>query len=410
MTGPFRNRSYRLLFSATAVSNLGDGVSALAFPWLATLITRDPILIAMVAFATRVPWFLLSIPAGAIVDRGDRQRLMVRSDWLRMGLTLAVIGLILTVPEFPPASGEVFFIGVLSVLAFLLGTAEVVRDNAAQTILPSVVEPGELETANGQLWSAEHVMGQFIGPPLAGLLIAWAVPAPFLLDALTFGVAAMAVAAMQVRAREVAPRRAMRADIREAWDWMRQHPMVLRVAVVLGVMNGAAFLAMTMLVLISQERLGLGAFGHGLLLTAGAAGGVIGGLAGPRVIGRLGRVATLRLALVLFPLTFLAIGLSDNPWVVGAALFLEAVAALLWNIVTVSWRQRIVPDPLLGRVNSIYRFFGWGLTPLGAIAGGVLVAATEGPLGRDSALQLPYLTGAAILAGVAVYAGRRLSL
>ena len=143
------NRSYRLLFSATAVSNLGDGVSALAFPWLATLITRDPVLISLVAFATRLPWFLLSIPAGAIVDRSDRQRLIVRSDWVRMALTVAVIGLILTVPAFPPVSGEVFYISMLSVLAFLLGTAEVLRDNAAQTILPSVVRAEELETANG---------------------------------------------------------------------------------------------------------------------------------------------------------------------------------------------------------------------------------------------------------------------
>ena len=404
------NRSYRLLFSATAVSNLGDGVSALAFPWLATLITRDPVLISLVAFATRLPWFLLSIPAGAIVDRSDRQRLIVRSDWVRMALTVAVIGLILTVPAFPPVSGEVFYISMLSVLAFLLGTAEVLRDNAAQTILPSVVRAEELETANGQLWSAEHVMGQFIGPPLAGVLIALAVPAPFILDALTFAVAALAVAAMQVRARDMAPKRAIGADIREAWDWMRAHPMVLRVAVVLGVMNGASILALTMLVLISQERLGLGAFGHGILLTAGAAGGVTGGLLGPRVIARMGRIATLRLALVMFPLTFFAIALSSNPWVVGVALFFEAVAALLWNIVTVSWRQRIVPDALLGRVNSIYRFFGWGVTPLGAIAGGVLVAATEGPLGRDLALQLPYLVGAVILTGVLAYSWRRLSL
>ena len=406
----WRNRSYRFLFSATAVSNLGDGVSALAFPWLATLITRDPVLIALVAFATRLPWFLLSIPAGAIVDRSDRQGLIVRSDWVRMGLTIAVIGLILWMPGFPPPSGELFYIGVLSSLAFLLGTAEVLRDNAAQTLLPSVVEADDLERANGQLWSAEHVMGQFVGPPLAGVLIAWAVPAPFLLDALTFAVAALAVAMMQPKPRRRSPRRPLRDDIGEAWGWMRTHPMVLRVAVVLGVMNGAAMLALTMLVLISQERLGLGAFGHGILLTAGAAGGVAGGLLGPVIIARLGCVRALRLALLLFPAAFLAIGLSRDPAIVGAALFLEAFAALLWNIVTVSWRQRIVPDALLGRVNSIYRFFGWGLTPLGAVAGGVLVAATERTLGRDVALQLPYLTGAVILTGVLMYSWRRLSI
>jgi MFS family permease len=406
----FRNRSYKLLLSATAVSNLGDGVSALAFPWLATLITRDPVLIALVAFATRLPWFLMSIPAGAIVDRSDRQKLVLRADWLRMALTVAVIGLILTIPAFPPLSGEMFYILILSGFAFLLGTAEVLRDNAAQTLLPSVVEKDQLETANGQLWTAEQVMGQFVGPPLAGFLIALAVPAPFILDALTFAVAALAVAAMQLKQRDIPPRRPMREDLAEGWAWMRAHPMVLRVAVMLGVMNGASLLGLTMLVLISQERLGLSAFGFGMIMTAGAAGGVTGGLLGPKLIARIGRVAALKLALALFPIAFVAIALTASPYVVAVALFFESLAALLWNIVTVSWRQRIIPDDLLGRVNSIYRFFGWGLTPVGALAGGVIVAASEGALGRDQALQLPYLVGAIILTGVAIYGWRKLDL
>ena len=401
----WRNRSYRLLFSATAVSNLGDGVSALAFPWLATLITRDPVLIALVAFAGRLPWFLLSIPAGAVVDRGNRQWLMVRADVLRMGLTLLVVGLIIWAPP-----GELGPILALSILAFLLGSAEVLRDNAAQTILPSVVDKDHLEAANGQLWSVEQIAGQFIGPPVAGLLIAIAVPAPFLLDAVTFGFAAWAVAAMAVRHREVPARQSLGAEMAEGWAWMRAHPMVLRLAIMLGVMNGAAMMAMTMLVLISQERLGLGALGHGVLLTAGAAGGVVGGLLGPRVIARIGRTSALRLALVLFPLAFLAVAFTSSPVVVGIALFFEMLAALFWNIVTVSWRQRIIPDDLLGRVNSLYRFFGWGVTPLGALLGGVLVAAGEGQLGREAALQLPYLVGAIVLAAVAVYGWRKLML
>ena len=118
----------------------------------------------------------------------------------------------------------------------------------------------------------------------------------------------------------------------------------------------------------------------------------------------------MRTALFLFAATILVIGLSNNAIIVGVALFFEAVAALLWNIVTVSWRQRIIPDALLGRVNSIYRFFGWGLTPVGAIAGGIVVSLGEEPLGRAMALQLPYLIAALILAAVAVYGWRRLEL
>ena len=92
------NKFFCLLFSATAVSNLGVGLSALALPWLATLITHDPILIATVAFATRLPWFLCAIPAGVITDHYDRQYLMVRADIFRMILTLWLLTCAVVLP------------------------------------------------------------------------------------------------------------------------------------------------------------------------------------------------------------------------------------------------------------------------------------------------------------------------
>ena len=145
------NRSYRLLFSASAVSNLGDGISALAFPWLATLLTRDPVLVAWVAFAQRLPWFLFSLPAGVITDRYDRRLLMVRADMFRFLVTCGVIALIFSLPAVPLVDTAQPYILALSGLAMLLGTAEVIRDNAAQTVLPSIVAKTDLETANGQI-------------------------------------------------------------------------------------------------------------------------------------------------------------------------------------------------------------------------------------------------------------------
>ena len=406
----FQNRSYRLLFSATAVSNLGDGVSALALPWLATLITRDPTLIALVAFATRLPWFLFAIPAGAYVDRGDRKRLIVQADVVRTGLTSAIIALIISVPEFPPGHGEAAYTFALSTLAFLLGTAEVLRDNAAQTLLPSIVAKQDLETANGQLWSVEQIMGSFVGPPLAGVLIALAVPAPFLLDAVTFALAAWLVWAVTLPPRVKPPRRALMTEIREGWRWMRGHPMVLHVAIVLGLLNGAALMALTVLVLVSQEILHLSAFGHGILLTAGAAGGVVGGLLGPRVVARLGAVNSVRLALVVFPIPYLVIGFTASPVLVGLALFFEMLAALVWNIVTVSWRQRIIPDDILGRVNSLHRFFGWGMMPFGALLGGWIVSLAEPELGRELALRTPYFAASGICVLLAVFGWRSIRI
>ncbi|MBT8459413.1 MAG: MFS transporter [Boseongicola sp.] len=404
------NRSFRLLFSATAISNLGDGVSALAFPWLASLITRDPMLIALVAFATRVPWFLFSIPVGVLVDRRDRRTLMVQADVFRFLLTAGVIALILTIPAFPPPGDPFPAILALSGLALLLGTAEVVRDNAAQTVLPSIVAKPDLEAANGQMWSVEHIMGSFVGPPLAGVLIAYAVPAPFALDAVTFALAAWLVWAIAIPPRNVPPRRKILAEVVEGWSWMRGHPTILRLALMLGLINALSMMSLTILVLFSQDILGLGAVGHGVLLTAGAAGGVVGGLFAPRLVAHIGAQRAVLLALAMMILPFATIAVTSNPYIVAVALFIEMVAALIWNVVTVSYRQRRIPDALLGRVNSLYRFFGWGLMAVGALLGGWLVDSSTPAIGSEMALRVPYVIAALGSSALFIYGLARLRL
>lgn len=404
------NRPFRFLFSATAISNLGDGISALAFPWLATLITRDPALVALVAFATRLPWLLFSIPAGVLTDRQDRRLLMVQADTFRFLLTIGVIALIFSVPELPLQQNPLIYILALSGLAMLLGTAEVVRDNAAQTVLPSVVAKADLEAANGQMWSVEQIMGSFVGPPLAGLLIALAVPAPFAVDAVTFAIAAWLVWCISIPRRPEREKRRIGLEIMEGWSWMRAHPTILRLAIMLGLINAISTMALTILILFSQEILNLSAVGHGVLMTAGAAGGVVGGLVGPKVVARIGAQKSVQLALVLFPVPLIVIGLTANPVIAAGALFLEMIAALLWNIVTVSYRQRRIPDALLGRVNSLYRFFGWGMMPIGALAGGLIVSAVEADLGRDLALRVPYLLGAVMMLAMMFYGSLKLRL
>ena len=403
------NRNYRHLFTASAISNLGDGVSALAFPWLATLITRDPLLISLVAFSTRLPWFLLSIPAGVWTDRFDRQRLMVWADITRFGLMGVVIALISGVAAFPvPETQALGMIAALSGLAFLLGCAEVLRDNAAQTALPSVVAKGDLEHANGQMWSVEQIMGSLVGPPLAGVLIAIAVPAAFLLDAVTFALAALLVWRMSFPPRARPARRSMRVEAGEAWAWMRGHPAVLRLAVMLGLLNALNLSVLTMLALYAQEVLELSAIGYGLLLTSEAVGGVLAGVFGPALVARVGRARSLHVALGIIAVAFALIGLVPAWPVVAAALMASMFAGVWWNVVTVSYRQRIIPDALLGRVNALYRFFGWGIMPAGVLGAGWLVAALEPGLGQPAALRVMYLLAGAGGAGLWLYALIRL--
>ncbi|KMW58616.1 major facilitator superfamily MFS_1 [Candidatus Rhodobacter oscarellae] len=409
-----RNRNFRLFFSAAGVSNLGDGISALAFPWLATLITRDPVLIGAVAAAQRLPWLLFSLPAGVVTDRVDRRKLIIWADALRMFLTLAVVGLVLTAPDLPMAdtdAGAARLIAGLCALAFLLGVAEVFRDNTAQTALPQLVDKKDLETANGQLWSIEQIMGQFIGPPVAGFLIAVSVPLPFLIDAATFGVAACLIWAVTLRQVVLAPPEGgFWQQFAQGARWMRAHRTILTFAIMLSVLNFVTFGNMAVLVLFSQEVLGLQATGHGLLLTVSAAGAVAGGLLGPRVARALGSRPTILAALAMFVTAFLAVALAPNAIMAALALAWMWFWGMVWNIVTVSLRQRVIPPALLGRVNAIYRFFGWGSIPLGALSAGLLVAWAEPSLGREVALRLPYLVGAVVAVALLVFAVLRLRI
>jgi len=403
--GPAGTRGYWLVFAANTVSSLGDGVSKVALPWLATLLTRDALLISVVTLAGRLPWFLFALPAGVWTDRLDRRRLMVSADLVRLVLTAGIVGLILFQTG---GSGGVAPILALSALTFLLGSAEVLHSNAAQTILPAIVAAADLERANGRLWSAEQVMNQFIGPPVAGALIGIGIAVPFGFDAATFGIAAALVAGLTVPAGARPPRRAFSAEMREGFAWLAGHRLIFQLAILLGLTNAAFTAAMVVLALYAQELLHLGAFAYGLLLTVAAAGGVAAGLAGPAIAARFGARPTVLISLAAFAAAYLALGLWPRVQVAAPALFIEAFAGTLWNVVTVSYRQRIIPGEILGRVNSIYRFFGWGTMPAGALAGGLLVKYSEPLIGRGAALALPFLVAGLITLALTVWAAARL--
>ena len=194
--------SYRKLFSATVISNLGDGMGTVAYPWLASAVTRNPILIALVAVVQRLPWLVFTLPAGVITDRVDRRKAMVAMDILRgiltLGVALAVLGAQGTLPapdELDLVTGTRTGLYSLVVIAtLLLGMAEVLRDNSNQTILPNIVQPHQLEKANGRIWSVEGVANTFAGPPLGSVLLLAAFSLPFFVDAGTFFLAAALVA------------------------------------------------------------------------------------------------------------------------------------------------------------------------------------------------------------------------
>ena len=398
--------NYWKLWAASVISNLGDGVAQIAYPWLASLLTRDPALIAGVALAQRLPWLLFSLHAGVIVDRGDRRRLMVAMNTIRFAITVVVTIAV---------AADVMVIPALYAAALALGVAEVIYDNCSQTILPRIVPKDQLERANGNMWGAELVMNQFIGPPLGGFLIALAIAVPFGVDAVTFGVSALLMGLISGSFRTAADaeatpeRRPIRKDIAEGVRWLWSHTLIRRFGVLLGIMNGIGTAMFAIEVLFAQEILELDARGFGLLATASAIGGIVGSQLAPNLTKRIGPGPSLYLCLGTGAATGVIIGLTSNAFVVGAMFFAFMFTAVVWNVITVSLRQSVIPDHLLGRVNSVYRLFGWGSMPIGAAIGGALVSLAEPGLGRETALRLPFFVSGGVHLAAFLYALGRLS-
>ncbi|MET0909555.1 MAG: MFS transporter, partial [Ilumatobacteraceae bacterium] len=364
---------YRRLFAASTISNLGDGVGVIAYPWLASAITRNPLLIALVAVGQRLPWLVFTLPAGVLTDRHDRRRIMIGANSVRAVVTSGVAVAVFARQGVLPAPDEVdqvvgteWFLYVLLLLAtLLLGTCEVLYDNSAQTFMPSIVDTPELERANGRLFSAEMVANNFAGPPLAGLLLAVGFALPFVVDAATFAVSAgliMAIAATPrpgPGAAAPAERRPFKVELAEGFRWLWAHDLLRTLAITLGVLNLLGNISGAVVVLYGQEVLGTSVVEFAIYSTAAAVGGVVGGWAAAPVIKRIGSGGSLALTLWGGGILTIGTGLVSSWAVAAVLLFLSTFTIVLWNVITVSLRQAIIPDGMLGRVNSVYRFFGW---------------------------------------------------
>lgn len=404
-TKPRLTSSYWRLWTAGTISNLGDGVDAAALPLLAASLTRDPRLVAGMGVAFSLPWLLFALPAGAIVDRLDRRRVMYRVNIVRAVLVAAIAVSVGT------GTANIW---LLYAIALAMGFCETLFDNAAQSIVPAIVDARLLEVANGRQYAAELVANTFAGPPLGGVLFAVAASVPFWLDSGSFLISALLIATLAGSFRPAGAtaaaatedgsgpaKRSLRSEIAEGVRWLRAHKLLRTLALLLGALNFASWLGMSIAVLFAQDILGLDARGFGFLLAGMAVGGVLGGIFGHRIAAALGPGRALVVSIGAIGFSEAAVGLMSNARAVAALFWISGLFVPVWNIITVSLRQQIVPDQLLGRVNSAYRFLGWGSIPLGALAGGWLADAYG--------LRVPFLAGGAVTAVALVWALPRIT-
>ena len=395
MTKVSLGRRFALLWTANTISCIGDGILLTAGPLLMLSLTTDPTTVASAQVAVTLPYLVFGLAGGVAVDRMDRRRLMAMLGFASCALlVLVVLALQAGLAQIP----------ILLISLFLLSAGDTVFRTAAQTVLPSLVEPDALVTANGRLMGAETVGAQFLGPALGGLLFAGAVALPFLVDGVSFGMSGllilfalpMARAVLQASnttgaglaagtesvpesapdpvPKPVAGWRGVVRDSGEGVRWLWQQRTLRFLAGSSAVINFFTAASAAILVIYVHRVLDLGGFGYGVIQSCAAAGGVLAGLAAGRIATRLGVVNSLAMAAALQAAGQLILFVASDRVLTVLGLSAASFATVQFSSVSVALRQTLIPDAILGRVTSVYRMFAWGSLPVGAVAAGLTVS------------------------------------
>jgi MFS family permease len=365
----WRHRDFRQLWAAETVSQLGSQVTMLALPVLAvTLLAATPLELGVLTALETVAFLLVGLPAGAWVDRWRRKRVLVVSDLVR-AVTLA---------SLPVAYAfDALTLAQLFLVAAATGTATVFFDVAYQSYLPALVDRDQIVDGNGKLEISRSV-AQVAGPGITGLLLrVLSAPVVIVLDAVSFLLSAVFVGRIRTpdQVPDRAARRPLRQEIGEGLAFVVRHPLLRRIVACTGTANLFGAMNTTLLVLFALRELRLSEAVLGIVFSAGSVGGLLGAFTAARFARRVGEGRAIPLSiLVAVPFAALTPLAAVGPPVLLLAVgtFGVSWAVVAYNVTQVSFRQRLCPPALLGRMNASVRFIVFGTMPLGALLGGVL--------------------------------------
>lgn len=364
-------RPFWTLWTAFTASNLGDGLSIVALPLLAIELTDDARLVAAVAVFQYLPFLLIGLPAGVVLDRFDRRWIAVIAQSGR-AVVVGGLGVAMLVGDAT--------IGLLMVVAFLIGTSEVMTDGGLPALVRELVRADQLEIANARLSATQTVSNSFVGPPLGALMFEIDAGSPFLLSALVSVASVVTLTRLPGRyqppqSSEVLslPKRTI-VGLQYVWG----HPVLRPLVVAVGIFSFVGAANNGIFVVLMAERFGIDGFGFGVIISLDALASVVTSFFVARLIRRTSHSWSLRLSIVCASIGSLMLGLSTVAAVAFVAAMILGVSDPTWNIVSGTVRQRLVPDEVFGRMMTAYLFIAWGMRPLGAMLGGV-VAEAWGP-------------------------------
>lgn len=363
------HHDFRQLWMGDAVSQLGVQLVGLAMPIMAVRVLRaDEFEMGLLGTFEMLAFLLVGLPAGAWVDRWRKRRVVIAGDLVRgavlLSLPLAWLLDALTMWQ-------------VYVVALVVGTATVFFDVAHQSYLPHLVPSKQIGEANAKIMATGEV-ARIAGPALGAALIRL-FGAPLTIAVTALSMVASSLFVSRIRQVEEPPakeeRRPLRTEVWEGLSFVLRQPLLRRIVLCTSLSNLSGAVSSVLLVLFVIRDLGLTEATLGLVFSVGSVGGLLAALTVTRVTRVLGEGRTIpAMALLTVPfaaLTPLAAQLPPVPALAVGA-FGVSFGVVGYNVIQVSFRQRLCPKPLLGRMNASIRFVVWGTMPIGAFAGGLL--------------------------------------
>jgi len=367
----WRDRNFLTMWSGQALAQFGSQITELAIPVLAVLLLNATEFEIGVLNAAGVAAFLvIGLPAGAWIDRMRKRHVMIAADAVR-AVALALLPILWML--------DALQMWHVVLVALVMGVATVFFDVSYQSIIPSLVRPSQIAEANGKLQST-YELANIAGPGIGGWLIG-ILTAPLAIVATVFTYLASLIAL--VFTRDFEERRAPedRAPIlHEIWEGLRfvfTEKLLRRIVGTTGTSNFFNTISMTMLPIFILRELGFTVQAMGVIISLGAIGGLLGAIATPHIVRRIGEARAIPVSAIAFSVAGLFLPVAALVPAVAfpllvAQFFIASFTVLLYNITQVTFRQRITPPRLLGRMNASVRFVVWGVMPIAALLSGVL--------------------------------------
>ncbi|WP_259464978.1 MFS transporter [Streptomyces sp. TLI_171] len=366
----WRQRDFLLLWGGQTVSEMGAAVTQIALPLLAVVaLDASTLEVGLLSAATTLAFAVVTLPAGAVVDRRPRRSIMIVTDLLRL----------LLLGSIPVAAAlDLLTMGQLYVVAVAAGVCTVVFDVAYQSYLPSLVRAEDLLAANGRLGTTQgfaNLAGPSLGGGLVGVLGA---ASAITVDALSFGVSVLSV--LGIRTREPAPPpppadEPLRRRVTEGLRFVLRHPILRKVVACTGTSNLFSGMASALWMVFLVRELHVRPAFTGLVMAGGAIGGILGGALAGRLAGRIGSARIIWLSILVLGAPQCVAAAARPGWsvlLVPLGMAVGYFAAMLYNVAQISYRQSVTPPELMGRMNAAVRWIVWGTLPLGGLLGGTL--------------------------------------